>query len=599
MIPLSKSQKRFLFKSTGYDDEQGIFEGYASVFGNIDSDGDVIEKGAFRKTLAEGVASGGVLILAQHEDRDEPLGKSLSLEEDDHGLKIKGYISPTRKGMDYRLLLKDGVIDAMSIGLAVTNDYRGDDGARHITGAELFEVSLVNIPANDQARIQRYKSQKQGGTPMFELKDYSTEDLAELAALVQEEIAEREGTVQASADPADEEKSGAPANGDSTDVDEQLGTKTARQPARANKAATTIGDFQRKYSGIFAPAASATTREDEDKLPKGIGFARSIKCLAMSKGDPDRAADYARKNYGNAKLTRELKALSVTSPTAGGFLVPETYASEVIPLLTAKTIVKQLGATILPMDTGNLTIPKMTGGAMAGYVGELRPGKTTKQEFGNIRLSAKKLMTIVPISNDLLRSNSYSADQIILDDVTKNMARKQDEAALIGKGTEFQPKGLMNISAIERLNLGAAGLSTLGTMFAAMLKKNANMDRLGWAINPFGWEKFYNVANDLGVFPLRDQMDNGKLLGYSFETSTLLPNGGNNIPVILGNWSDLLIGEQTQLEVQTSVDASFTDDNGNVVSSFQSDAQLLRVISLHDMAVRYTESFVIGLLSLT
>src|SRR4029077_2300361 len=68
-------------------EDDGTFEGYCSVFGNVDSDGEVIDKGAFKRTIDH--QKGVVPILWQHE-RKEPVGWNAEAEEDDHGLKIKG-----------------------------------------------------------------------------------------------------------------------------------------------------------------------------------------------------------------------------------------------------------------------------------------------------------------------------------------------------------------------------------------------------------------------------------------------------------------------------------------------------------------------------
>ena len=102
--------KSLQFELSGVDEEQGIFEGYASVFGVLDSDGDIVDRGAFTKTIAEGMAKDGATILALHNDRLLPVGKTLELREDDIGLYIKGYISPTSMGKDVRILVRDRVL---------------------------------------------------------------------------------------------------------------------------------------------------------------------------------------------------------------------------------------------------------------------------------------------------------------------------------------------------------------------------------------------------------------------------------------------------------------------------------------------------------
>lgn len=157
------SQKLVQVKGRKFDDETGIFEGYAAVFGNIDSDGDVIEKGAFTKFLAGDWSR--VKILALHNDGELPIGRPVELREDDIGLYIKAQISDTSLGRDIRKLLKDGVLDELSIGyVAVEFDFDGD-GIRHLTEIILEEVSVVTWAANDEAKVFSVKGQKSEVSP--------------------------------------------------------------------------------------------------------------------------------------------------------------------------------------------------------------------------------------------------------------------------------------------------------------------------------------------------------------------------------------------------------------------------------------------------
>ena len=102
---------KFELESTN---ESGEFSGYAAVFGNRDDGDDIIEKGAFAKTIINDFNR--IKILSQHDDFELPIGKPLELREDDKGLYIRGKISNTQKGRDIQTLLKDGVLNELSIG---------------------------------------------------------------------------------------------------------------------------------------------------------------------------------------------------------------------------------------------------------------------------------------------------------------------------------------------------------------------------------------------------------------------------------------------------------------------------------------------------
>ena len=149
--------KSFSFELESADESTGEFAGYAAVFGNRDSGNDIIERGAFAKTIVEDFNR--IKILSQHNDCELPIGKPLELREDEKGLYIRGKISDTQKGRDVRTLLKDGVLNELSIGYdAIIFDFDSEEGARHLKEIRLWEVSIVTWAMNDQAKIDEVKS---------------------------------------------------------------------------------------------------------------------------------------------------------------------------------------------------------------------------------------------------------------------------------------------------------------------------------------------------------------------------------------------------------------------------------------------------------
>lgn len=151
-----RQHKSFKFELTSADDT-GEFSGYAAVFGNVDNGLDVIEKGAFTRTIKEDFDK--IKILALHNDNWLPVGKPLELREDNKGLFIRGKISDTAMGRDIKTLLKDGVLNDMSIGYDVVRyDFDSEEGIRHLKEIRLWEVSIVTWAMNDQAKIEEVKS---------------------------------------------------------------------------------------------------------------------------------------------------------------------------------------------------------------------------------------------------------------------------------------------------------------------------------------------------------------------------------------------------------------------------------------------------------
>lgn len=134
--------------------DQGMIEGYGSVFGNADNGGDIVEKGAFSASLKSGRK---VKMLWQH-DANAPIGVWDEVAEDGNGLRVKGRIMPSiRKGAEAYDLVKAGALDGLSIGYrTVKASDRGN--TRIISEADLWEVSLVTFPMNEMARIDAVKA---------------------------------------------------------------------------------------------------------------------------------------------------------------------------------------------------------------------------------------------------------------------------------------------------------------------------------------------------------------------------------------------------------------------------------------------------------
>ena len=144
------------------DKNYGTFEGYGSVFGNKDLGNDVIESGAFTKSLKRRKPQ-NVKLLYQHKS-DMPIGVFDEIREDDHGLVVKGRLAlKTQAGAEAYELLKMGALDGLSIGFRVnpkevSYDKRGNK--RIIKEVDLMEVSLVTFPMNPQATVRSVKGEE-------------------------------------------------------------------------------------------------------------------------------------------------------------------------------------------------------------------------------------------------------------------------------------------------------------------------------------------------------------------------------------------------------------------------------------------------------
>ena len=140
-------------------DDSGTFEGYAAVFGNVDAYGDVIEKGAFKRTLDHWKSSGKPIPILWQHDPGEPIGATIEASEDDHGLRVKGQlVLDTARAREAHALLKAGVLGGLSIGYTTVKDeWDRENDTRILKEVRLWEYSLVTWPANEQAIVTGVK----------------------------------------------------------------------------------------------------------------------------------------------------------------------------------------------------------------------------------------------------------------------------------------------------------------------------------------------------------------------------------------------------------------------------------------------------------
>jgi uncharacterized protein len=139
---------------------EGIFQGYASLFGTPDLAGEIVTRGAFRASLKRRGLR-GIKLLFQHEASD-PIGVWEELREDDLGLFVRGRIlTALSRGRDVANLIYEGAIDGLSIGFRAEKDRRDPrTGVRRLDQIDLWEISVVTFPLLPGARISAVKGRR-------------------------------------------------------------------------------------------------------------------------------------------------------------------------------------------------------------------------------------------------------------------------------------------------------------------------------------------------------------------------------------------------------------------------------------------------------
>ena len=344
-------------------------------------------------------------------------------------------------------------------------------------------------------------------------------------------------------------------------------------------------------------------------------FSGIIGALKHSPGNLVAAADFAKQTMTqNGVGDGVAMALSSVNASGGAVLIPTVLAQTVIERLVPNAVVRSMGPLSLPLNNGNLTMPRIAGGAVAGYIGRDNDAPVSQQTFDDVQLVAKKLACLVPIGNDLIRFAGIDqrVDGLIVEDTAFSMANAEDTAFIRGDGTNSTPKGLRNwclssnvlvatpIASLSGQALIQAIMADAGRMVLALRRANVRLRKPGWLMHPDSVQFLSDLLTTTGnkVFPeIADGMFRGYPIGITTEIPTNLTSSGatgNGSEVYFVDFAEMVIGESMNLSVAISMDATYTDPaTGTPVSAFQRDLTLIRIITENDFGPRHAEAIAV------
>jgi HK97 family phage prohead protease len=161
---LADERKRVELRLDGVEAD-GSFSGYASLFGRVDLGRDVVERGAFARSLEKRGAA-GIRMLFQH-DPASPIGSWRDVREDARGLFVRGQLAlDSAKAREVHALMRGRALDGLSIGFRTVRARKETkSGVRRILEADLWEISVVTFPMLPDARVDSVKSRSR--RPLF------------------------------------------------------------------------------------------------------------------------------------------------------------------------------------------------------------------------------------------------------------------------------------------------------------------------------------------------------------------------------------------------------------------------------------------------
>lgn len=283
----------------------------------------------------------------------------------------------------------------------------------------------------------------------------------------------------------------------------------------------------------------------------------------------------------------------VVSGTTGAGLIPTDHRPDAyIDALRSNLVCARLGATVLSDLQGNVSIPKNAANRSGQWIAENAALSAVDGDFDSVTMGPKHVGALTEFSRNMLLQSSPDIETLMRNDFAAALAIALDKAALVGGGSN-EPSGIIDrlTDASAMGSMSNASWSEVLAFIANIELANAAMGRLGWALNPRAVQTFRSKpkvvygspeVQDAGAgFVMDGPAD---LAGYVAASTTSLPGSGSPAAgsAIFGDWSSLLIGYFSGVDLLTNPYASGSYEKGNVQ---------VRGLLTADVAVRHIESF--------
>lgn len=273
--------------------------------------------------------------------------------------------------------------------------------------------------------------------------------------------------------------------------------------------------------------------------------------------------------------------MTVAGVSGSQYLVStDNLSSSFIDLLRNDSVVLGLGATRLTGLTGNITIPRMTAGGTAYWLGDENTAITESQAtLGQVSLTPKNVAALTEVTHQLIQQSDPSVEQMVMNDLAQVLALAVDVACLRGSGGSGQPQGIVGTSGVGSFDTDATDpygdvLNAQADVGAANALRPgcAYVADLASAVLLSGRSRFANT--DTPVW-------NGNLLDATmagFPAKATNQMGANTM--LFGWWPSIIVAEWGMLELAV-----------NPFSDFTRGLSQIRAWYTMDTAMRYPAAF--------
>jgi HK97 family phage major capsid protein/HK97 family phage prohead protease len=561
------------------DDAARIIEGVASTDA-VDSYGTVLEPRGAKYALP-------MPLLWQH-DQSSPVGEVLSITVEHNRIRIRARIlkidedGPVKTTLDRAWQnVKHGLVRGLSVGFLPLKT-----AGKRFTEWSWRELSLVTLPSTPGATIEMVRAAASGGASVVPSPGVSgTSPNPRRSMTIQEQIQQHENSRAAKVAQRDALLERSAAEGRTLDETESESFDTLDTEIRSIDAHLTRLNSAKKDAETRAVPVVANTSaqasQSRSGVPivsvrpntePGIGMARHVMALAVSKGNKYEAAEYAKRMWGDASseivgglregmMTRAAVAPGTTvQATFAAPLVATNYVNEFLEMLRPMTLLGRIpGLRQVPF---NVSMPAQTAGGTYKWVGQGKLKPVTNAQYASVTLTYAKASGIIVLTEELVRQSTPSAEAAVRDELARGIMQFLD--------TQFVDSTVAAVATVNPASItnGVAGTAASAATGAAartdIAARVAALAALGYPVNELVILMSESIAFSLGLAlnavgsPLFPGLTaaGGNLLGIPVVTSQSV-----GAQVIVAHAPSILMADEGGVEIDISREASLSLDS--------------------------------------
>lgn len=271
--------------------------------------------------------------------------------------------------------------------------------------------------------------------------------------------------------------------------------------------------------------------------------------------------------------TEFIKQMNVGTDADGGYLVPEEFSPTLLRMIEIYGVARR-ESTVIPMNRMELSFPRLLSGTPVYWVGEGQPITQTKPSFGTLKMTAKKLASIVPVTSELLEDSTIAIANLIVTLFAEAIAQEEDRICFVGdvigngdpfNGVLHDPDVTSIYMPATKVAFGDVTADDLSNMIAA-LPTSAHKNAV-FRMHPTVFNLIRTLKSSLTgeyIYAQPGLAQPGMIWGYPYQLIDSMPmmtNSGANKPfIVLGNLKHMFLGDRRQMGIVQSNQVGFIND---------------------------------------